>query len=300
MADPKGFFENINGTEAGQFVALAANLTGFGSVLVQLTLGTISLFNESDTDKILNAISQLQAQLQMDFAQLGDLIKQQTQIITQTVNRDAMATALAHTDTGLFSLNTFVRTKNDADLRVALAESSEGVQFFLNLGQTPPDVFFMPGLVKAGTTRIAVIVMQDPSFFTSRPDYVDEIHQMVALLGSMIDLIKSTIDAAHTVNQKSHSEHCSPLPQSPVPEGLPPRTVFVIDGYDHEENGAVLEFFDAQQGNPPCEQPSGLEEGARSAAIQARNQGVADELAFMGIPGFEAVLQNWKTVVHEA
>src|SRR5437660_1589047 len=174
MADAKGFFANINEEEAGQFLALAANFSGFASVIVQLSLGIISEFQESDTDKILNAISQLQAQIQMGFAQLGDLIKQQTQIITQTVNRDAMATALAHTDTGLFSLNTFLRTRNDADLRIALTESSDGVQFFLNLSQTPPDTFFMPGLIKAGTTRIGVIVVQDPNFFTSRPDYVDE------------------------------------------------------------------------------------------------------------------------------
>lgn len=166
----------------------------------------------------------------------------------------------------------------------------------------------MPGLIKAGTIRIGVIVMQDPNFSTSRPDYVDEIRQMIALHGSMIGIIKSTVNAAHTVSQQSHSIPCSALPeislpslppQSPVPAELPKRIVFVIDGYSHEENGVSLEFFDAQGNTPPCEQPSGLEKEARSGAIQARSQGVADELAFIGIPGFEAVLQNWKTMVHE-
>src|SRR5947208_2855513 len=95
------FFKNINDGEAGQFLALGANFSGFSSVAVEVVLGIISLFSESDTDKILNAISQLQSQIQEGFAQLGDLIKQQTQIITETVNRDAMAEALAHTDTAL-------------------------------------------------------------------------------------------------------------------------------------------------------------------------------------------------------
>ena len=79
--------------------------------------------------------------------------------------------------------------------------------------------------------------------------------------------------------------------------GLPPRIVFVIDGYSHDEDGVRLQFFDAQQGNPECEQPSGFEDEARSGAIQARNQGVADELALLGVPGFEEILQSWRELL---
>jgi hypothetical protein len=284
------FFKDINDSEAGQFLALGANFSGFASVAVQVVEGIISLFSESDTDKILNAISQLQAQIQADFAQLGDLIKQQMHILQETVNRDAMATALAHTDTALFSLNTFLKTKNDADLRSASDESSNGVQFFLNLGQTPPDIFFLPGLVKAGTTRVGVIAVQDPNFFTSRPDYVAEIRQMVALLGSMIDLIKQRVNAAHVVTEKTHIVHTFPEPR------------VVIDGYFHQElqnTTTVLSNFFATTGLPEDEDDPRVVK-ARTDAENDRNRGVADELAYIGIPGLETVLQNWKTVVHES
>jgi hypothetical protein len=78
---------------------------------------------------------------------------------------------------------------------------------------------------------------------------------------------------------------------------LPHRIVFVIDGYSHDEDGVRLRFFDAQQGNPECEQPSGFEEQARSSAIQARNQGVADELTSLGVPAFEEILQSWRNLL---
>ena len=120
---------------------------------------------------------------------------------------------------------------------------------------------------------------------------------MITFLAGMIDSMKRKVDAAHTVRQVSHSITCAPLPQSPVPAGLPHRIVFVVDGFAHEEDGVRLEFFDAQQGHPPCEQPSGLEAAARSSAIQARSQGVADELAVLGVPGFEQILQSWRSLI---
>jgi hypothetical protein len=287
------FFKNINDSEAGQFLALAANFSGFASVAFQVVSGVISLLSQSDTDKILNAINAVEFQLQVDFKQLGDLIKKQTQIITETVNRDAMATALSHTDAALFNLNTFLRTRDNNDLRLAGNESVLGVAFFLELGQTPPDVFFMPGLIKAGTTRVSVIAVQDPGFRTSRPDEVDQVRQMVALLGSMINVIKQRVDAAHVVSAHSH-----------MVRTVPPR--FIIDGFSHDEQVTdsagnttlhQLQFFHTS-GRPESPDDPGAAR-ALSLAENARNQGVADELAFLGIPGFEAILQDWKSLLSD-
>jgi hypothetical protein len=64
-------------------------------------LGVISFvqsLQEPDNSTILDAINQLQQTLNTDFAQLGDLIQQQTQIIVDTVNRDGMALALSNSD----------------------------------------------------------------------------------------------------------------------------------------------------------------------------------------------------------
>lgn len=294
MAD--SFIKRINEGNAGHLVGFAANFSG----TIQGIVAFISLFTQSDTDKILNAIDQLRQDIERDFRELGDLIKQQTQIVIDTVNRDTMALALSRSDIAVSRIQEFLTNNNNQALETAKAESIGGVRFFTELGLNSPDLpFFLPGLVKAGTIRIFVIAAEPPApgFREPRAVVVDDINLMVTFLASMIDSIKRKVDAAHTISEKSHSTTCPPLPQSPVPAGQPHRIVFVIDGYSHEENGVLLEFFDAQRGNFRCEQPSGFEEEALSGAIQARNQGVADELAFLGVPGFEQVLQSWRSLL---
>lgn len=297
MAD--SFLKRINDGDAGQLLALAANFSGTIGGIVAF----ISLFQESDTDKILGAINQLRQDIERDFAQLGDLIRQQTQIVVDTVNRDTMALALSRSDIASDRIQDFLANNDSQALEDAKTESIGGVRFFTELGLTSPDLsFFMPGLIKAGTIRLFVIASEPLSLREPRPVVVNDVTLMVGFLASMIDSIKRTVDAAHYVKQISHSQACSALPQSPVPLGAPHRTVFVVDGYSHYEinppgDDVLLEFFDAQQGNPPCEQPSGLEGEARSAAVQARSQGVTDELAFLGVPGFEQVLQSWRNLL---
>jgi hypothetical protein len=188
------FFKDINDSESGAILSFAANSSQLGSLAWQIVAGIISLLSQSDTDKILNAIDQLESQLHADFFQLGLLIKRQTKIVTGEVDRVAIATALAHSDTGLLSLNTFLKVKNDNDLRSAIVETENGIQFFRNLGP-PPNIIFMPGLAKAGTAWTSVIVVRDPKFRTSRPDYGALLQIIITLLGTMITLIKQQVDA---------------------------------------------------------------------------------------------------------
>ena len=290
MAD--SFIKEINDSDVGQLLGLAANFSG----TIQGVAAFISLFQQSDSDKILGAISQLRQDIERDFKQLGDLITQQTQIVVDTVNRDTMALALSRSDIANGRIQDFLTNNNSQALETAKTESIGGVRFFTELGVNAPDLpFFIPGLVKAGTIRIFVIAAEPLALREPRAVVVDDVNLMVTFLGSMIDAIKRKVDAAHTVTRISHSIRCSAVPQLTV--GPPGRTVFVIDGFDHEENGVRLEFFDAQRGNPPCEQPSGFENEAQAAAIQARNQGVADELVFLGIPAFEQILQSWRNLL---
>lgn len=290
MAD--SFIKEINDSDVGQLLGLAANFSG----TIQGVAAFISLFQQSDSDKILGAISQLRQDIERDFKQLGDLITQQTQIVVDTVNRDTMALALSRSDIANGRIQDFLTNNNSQALETAKTESIGGVRFFTELGLNAPDLpFFIPGLVKAGTIRIFVIASEPLALREPRAVVVDDVNLMVTFLASMIDAIKRKVDAAHTVTRISHSIRCSAVPELTV--GPPGRTVFVIDGFDHEENGVRLEFFDAQRGNPPCEQPSGFENEAQAAAIKARNQGVADELAFLGIPAFEQILQSWRNLL---
>jgi hypothetical protein len=81
-----------------------------------------------------------------------------------------------------------------------------------------------------------------------------------------------------------------------------PRTVNVIDGYAHYEVAdpdKQWAYFDAQRGwRFSCERPSPYIEDALSAAIQNCNQGVSNELDFLGVPGFEKILQSWLALLN--
>jgi hypothetical protein len=114
-----------------------------------------SPFQQSDSDKILSAISQLRQDIERDFEQLGDLIAQQTQLVVDTTNRDAMALALSRSDIANGRIQDFLTNNNNQALDTAKTESIGGVRFFTELGLNAPDLpFFIPGLVKAGTIRI--------------------------------------------------------------------------------------------------------------------------------------------------
>ena len=297
------FAQSISDSGSLQLIGVIANCSG----ILSSALGFYSFYEseqEPDNSAILDAINKLQETLDTDFAQLGDLIQQQTQIIVDTVNRDGMALALASSDVATARIQAFLSNGDNAALETAETESIAGVQFFNELGLSSyaDMLFFLPGLVKAGSIRIFVLASEPLSVREPAAVIADNMGSMINLLSNMIETIKSTVDAAHTVNEKSHIHRC-PIHQEivragPTPTvGTPFKDVSVIDGYYHEERGQELAFFDAQQGANPCEQPSGHEAEALAAAKQDRAQGVTDELNFLGIPYFEQVLQSWQNLI---
>jgi hypothetical protein len=296
------FAQSISNSDELQLIGVVANCSG----ILSSALGIYSFVEseqQPDNATILDAINKLQQTLDTDFAQLGDLIQQQTQIIVDTVNRDGMALALSSSDVATDRIQAFLSNGDNNALETAETESIAGFQFFNELGLSSfaDMLFFLPGLVKAASVRIFVLASEPLKVREPRNVIIDNISSMVILLANMINTIKSTVDAAHTVNEKSHTVHCAvhqPIhgPGGP-PAGAPFREVTVIDGYFHEERGQVLAFFDAQQGANQCEQPSGHEAAALAAAQQSRAQGVTDELAFIGIPHFEAILQTWQNLI---
>jgi hypothetical protein len=296
------FAGQISADGSLQLIGVIANCSG----ILSSALGFYSFYEseqEPDNSAILDAINQLQETLDTDFAQLGDLIQQQTQIIVDTVNRDGMALALASSDVATARIQAFLSNGDNDALETAETESIAGVQFFNELGLSSyaDMLFFLPGLVKAGSIRIFVLASEPLNVREPGAVIADNMGSMINLLSNMIDTIKSTVGAAHTVNEKSHVHHCPIHEQISVGAtpavSAPFRNVTVIDGYYHEERGQQLAFFDAQQGANPCEQPSGHEAAALAAARQDRAQGVTDELNFIGIPYFEQVQQSWQNLI---
>ena len=259
------FADSISHSDSLQLIGVIANCSG----ILSSALGVISFVQseeEPDNAELLDKIDQLQQTIDTDFAKLGDLIQQQTQIIVDTVNRDGMALALSRSDVATARIQTFLANGDNNALETAETESIAGVQFFNELGLSSyaDMLFFLPGLVKAGSVRIFVIASEPLRVREPKNVIVDSIGSMVTLLANMIETIKSTVDAAHTVNEKSHTARC-PVHQ-PIHGSAPVREVTVIDGYYHEERGQILAFFDAQQGAAECEQPSGHEAEALAAA----------------------------------
>jgi hypothetical protein len=285
-----GFFHNINDSEAGQLLGLAANSVQVGTFLAEIISG---LLNQSDTDQILAAIDQLAQTLATDFAQLGDLIKQQIALVIENEDSIALAQALAHTNTASDKFERFLRVKDAADLDGAATESDLGAQFFLALPDPTPgapqvasriDPFFLPGMAKAGTIRILVMLAQDPGF-RNIPNDVAQIQQIVRVLQGMIDNVKTIVDQAHTIELKVRELHVGGSPGNPT---------LIFDGYYHEEDGQPLQFFSALAARN-FDDPKVTK--ARNAAEKAREAGVAAELAFIGVPGFDKLAQQWMNLL---
>src|SRR5579864_5922069 len=126
--DPGKFAKFIQDSDSLQIIGVVANISGIISSGLAIYSFIDDLGQPSNQD-ILNAIQSLQQTLESDFTQLGDLIAQQTQIIVDTVNRDAMAAALASSDVATARIQDFLTNKDQAALETAKSESIAGVQF---------------------------------------------------------------------------------------------------------------------------------------------------------------------------
>ena len=286
--DELRYFAWINSTQAGQLISLAANclqIYGFAAPYI---------FGSGPTNQdVLDAIAALSQQLDVDFSELGNLIEQQIQLVLANENAIALADALAHTGTAMDHLTTLMRTRNPADLAAADNESDLGIQFFLALPATASDPgqasqtqpYFLPGIAKAGTVRILALMARDGTPLWKIGADVTQVQQIIALMEGMIASIGATVNAAHTVVWGTEPGTADP----------------VVWGYVHEERGQVLEFFPA---GPAATNAAGFAAAqkrvvaARAAAEAARSAGVTAELAFMGIPQYQALVDgHWKVAI---
>jgi hypothetical protein len=284
---PQGFFAGISASEAGQLLSLSANC-------LQVVGFALQIYDQVEGDQdVVDAIAALSQKLDQDFAQLGNLIEQQIQLVLQNENAIALAQALSHSGTAMDHLITWMRTKSPNDLAAADNESDLGIQFFLALpasgsdpgqaSQTQP--YFLPGIARAGTTRLLVLQARDGTQLWKVGPDVSEMQQIIALMDGMISSVEATVNAAHTIVWENEPGVADP----------------VILGYMHEEHGQNLQFFSA---GPPATNAASFAtlqkrvSAARAAAGTARAVGVTAELAYIGIPGYQALVDgSWKTAI---
>ena len=210
-----------------------------------------------------------------------------------------MALALSRSDIAFNRIREFLTNNNNQALEDARAESIGGVRFHRTWSKLVRSTVLSSWFSQGGYNSDFRDCFGTRGLREPRAVVVDDVNLMINFLASMIGSIKRKVDAAHIITTKSHYANC-PLIQ-PIVLGdrteFGGRKVFVIDGYSHEENDVRLEFFDAQRDNLPCEQPSPWQEQAWLDAIQARRKGVTDELAFLGVPGFQQILQSWRNLL---
>jgi hypothetical protein len=286
------FLSDLNDTQEADVLTLAANcfqVYGFVQPLIAGLVGE----SGPDNQDVLNAISALAQQLEVDFAELGNLILQQIQLVLKNENTIALADALAHTGTAMDHLTNWLRTKTASDLDAADNESDLGIQFFLALpvagedpgqaSQTQP--YFLPGIAKAGTVRVLTLMARDGTALWKVGADVNEVNAIIGLMEGMLASIETTVNAAHMVVWGR-------LPGSADP---------VEWGYFHEEHGTVLQYFNAgplATNEAEFAQSQKLVARARTEADAARAAGVAAELAFIGVPDYQAIVDGqWKVAI---
>ena len=281
------FLAHLNDEDEGKLLGLAANCFQVYSFLVPLLEG------DPGTQDVLDAIDQLKQEMEADFAWLGNLIVQQIQLSLANENAIALAEALAHTGTAMDHLANWARTKQDADLQFALNESDLGIQFFLALpattedpnqaSQTQPN--FLPGMAKAGTVRVLALMARDGAALWKVEEDVLEVTDIIALLEGMIESIEASVNAAHTVMWAKQAGTADPVEWA----------------FFHEEDGTVLQIFPvgplATNAAEYAQEQKRIA-AARSDAEAARATGVTDELAFIGIPHYQALIDTeWKVAI---
>jgi hypothetical protein len=286
----KGYFTQLNESEFGQLIEFGSRLGGAASFITTTVSVFQAIFEESDTSRILNAIGELRQEMNHQFFMLGQLMSEHTRSILDTVNRNAMAEALSHCDAAIAQLEIFAQTRDPQTLVAANTESVLGLQFFVNLRSE--DLFFLPGIIKGGTTRIAVITAQNQ---ISLPGNINQINQAIDEFQRMINILKAKIDAAHIVEQRIRIVQCPANPALGRSDLDAVREVEIIVAFAHEEAGQTLKVFEVER--PPglnrCEQ-SPFVSRTRNEATQARAEGVIEEQNDLGVPGYEGLLQSWK------
>jgi hypothetical protein len=282
----QGFFTYINGTAAGQLLSLAANSIQVGLFIYNAIEG----LNPGNTQEILDKIALLQESLDYDFEALGNLIRQQIQVVLDNENAIAIAQALAHTNTALDKMNEYLRAPNATLLDDADTESDLGIQFFLALPAgdsssaglaTRTDPMFIPAISAAAVTRVLVLGTMNPNV-PADAGAVAQIKNIISLFQGMIDTVTQSVSDAHTIAPKAVEIKRATGP------------VVMYEGYSHQEYGQVLRYFAAP---PSTDFQNPTMTKAKQEAEAARKAGVSAELAYIGIPEFEQLVQQWSAIV---
>jgi hypothetical protein len=237
--------------------------------------------------KMPNPWDALQNHLDQRFDNLGAQLDREMQ--RDYTHQDQYANQLAIRDfrTAENLLHSYQLTHQYDSLNSADQDSSHATEFLIQ----QRDPFFIAGLIDAAHTRIDVFRAFDDYLRTHDPSYHgwahdsarrDEINVWIGALQGMIDAgndsVRQNVESLHTIGEHQW------LDQDCGQGGCLRHYV------DHLHHGRIVNSF---EWTPSI---NGSYARASADAQADRSWGIANELAYLSIPQFEATLDTWRNL----
>jgi hypothetical protein len=299
MPDDPSFIGELSASAGGQWISLAANLLQIGEYLWGAIVGG------PDTDQVLQLLDQISGEIASTYLQLRDLVLRESARIINEIDVVAYQQELARSSTAYANLKEYRRANGQGQLEqdvlaAALSLSKEPCDFFV----LQNDVQALASFIFCVQVRIDVLrTAIAPPYYTQRL-YIQEIEGYIDFLNSLIANVIQGVNDSHVIVQMSQGF------------GKPPRVFFRLfwvhqqitriysptdpnaPGTTRTVNIKSIEYPGTE--TPASPRPLPTEEEAQAEIEADRERGVAQELAYLGIPTFIQIRDAWRRLLEQA
>jgi len=256
---------------------------------------TIKEYNETDSsEEVLERIELMQEALSNQLDQIGQAITELTGIIEEEFDALKLETAISLAQTAMNMLYTY----RDLGLENALTEADATSSQAVELLKQQDEVYFIGGLLLAGNVRIDVIRALDPGFATDEWR-VQEINALASHLESLIQKIEQKVPTYHRVIQWENIVSIEDLIGERFNEpGMTPPPPRVTQEMAHRSSGQIVNSYPFSCSGAGCTLTYIYSrEEATHLANESRSQGIAAELASLGVPEMREVHSVWRNLI---
>jgi hypothetical protein len=290
------FIKALSQSEGGNWISLASNLLQIGEYLWGAIVGG------PDTERVLQELDQIAGQIALTYLQLRDLILRETARIINQIDVVAYQQELSKASTAYANLKEYRRVNGQGSfaqdvLAAAFSLSKEPCDFFV----LQNDVQVLTSFIFSVQVRIDVLRSAiTPPYYTQK-QYIDEIKGYITYLSTLLDQTVQAVNDSHQIVQISRNF------------GKPPRA-FSRLYWVHQQKSRLYAANDPNapgtettvniktieyQSLAPNTQNLPTEQEAEAEIQADRDRGVAQELAYLGIPTFFEIRDAWKRLLEQ-
>jgi hypothetical protein len=238
----------------------------------------------------------LESAINNGLTQIGEAIDEFIQLVEEGFDALKLETAIAGSQAAMNLLYSY----RDLGLQDALVEADGYSSNSVGLLLQQDKVFFIGGVIAAGNVRIDVIRALDAEFATD--EYrIQEITALADCLEGMISKIEQRVRSYSDVIEWENIRSFELPPGVEEPGVSLPPTVTITQEMSYRRRGQVIASFPFSCGGMGCTLLTiySREEATRLAE-EARERGIAEELASLGVPEMREILDIWRNlVVHQ-